>query len=64
VPPALAWKRPGLPIRWVRVVQLDCDGKPSLAGYVLVDMGGGKIMRVWETHLEFREETFEVRSDP
>jgi hypothetical protein len=63
VPPALAWKRPGLPTRWVRVVQGDRDGKPPLAGYVFVDMGGGKIMRVWERHLEFREDPLEIRSD-
>ena len=38
VPPGLAWKRPGLPSDWVRVLERHPDGVPALAGYVWLDL--------------------------
>lgn len=61
VPPALAWKRPGVPTEWVRV--LECHPEPeavagegfSLPGYVWLD-APGKVQHVLERELEFTEE--------
>jgi hypothetical protein len=61
VPPGKAWKRPGLPREWVRVLErhpepmgLVGDGYP-LPGYVWLDTPA-KPLHVAEHLLEFREE--------
>jgi hypothetical protein len=54
VPPALAWKRFGLPAEWVRVLDHHPEGVEALPGYVWLDMPG-KVRHVAEHELEFRE---------
>jgi hypothetical protein len=54
-PPALAWKRPGLPARWVRVLERHPEGVVGLPGYVWLDMPG-KVRSVREAELEFRDD--------
>ena len=54
-PPGLAWKRPGLPTDWVRVLDRHPEGVQGLSGYVWLDMLG-KVRSVPERDLEFREE--------
>jgi hypothetical protein len=54
VPPAFAWKRPGLPAQWVRVLDQHPEGYQALPGYVWPDMPG-KVRHVPERELEFRE---------
>ena len=56
VPPALAWKRPGLPTTWTRVLEwnpvaMTPDPTP---GYVWLD-APGKGLHVDERMLEFRD---------
>jgi hypothetical protein len=54
VRPALAWKRPGLPKDWVRVLERHPEGFPTEPGYVWLDMPG-KVRSVGVHELEFRE---------
>jgi len=54
-PPALAWKRPGLPTEWVRVLEHHPEGDQALPGYVWLDMPG-KVRHVPEGALEFTDE--------
>jgi hypothetical protein len=56
VPPELAWKRPGLPAAWTRVLERNPDAiKPEpLSGYVWLDVSG-RPLHVPVAHLEFRE---------
>ena len=54
VPPALAWKRPGLPSYWVPVLERHPEGVEKLPGYVWLDTRG-KRTHVWVAHLEFRD---------
>ena len=55
VPPAIAWKRPGLPTQWTRVLERNPDAmKPEpLPGYVWLDTPG-KVLHVQVARLEFR----------
>jgi hypothetical protein len=57
VPPALAWKRPGLFTEWTRVLERnDKAMRPeALPGYVWLD-SSPKRLHVWTAHLEFRDE--------
>ena len=50
-----AWKRPGLPIEWTRVLERDLEAMnpEPLAGYVWLDTRG-KRTHVWAAHLELR----------
>ena len=53
VPPHLAWKKPGLPREWVRVLARHPGGTEALPGYVWLDMPG-KACHAGEHELEFR----------
>jgi hypothetical protein len=53
VPPALAWKRPGLPTSWVQVLERHPEGVEALPGYVWLDTPG-KMLHVEVSRLEFR----------
>jgi hypothetical protein len=53
VPPGLAWKRPGLPKDWVRVLERHPGGVVAQPGYVWLDVPG-KVRHVWAAHLEVR----------
>ena len=57
VPPALAWKRPGLPTQWSRVLERNPEARnpKPLPGYVWLDAKPRR-MHVWADHLEFRDE--------
>lgn len=55
VPPHLAWKRPGLPTAWVRVLEHHPEGVKALPGYVWLDTPG-KPLHVPERDLEFTDE--------
>ena len=55
VPPGLAWKRPGLPANWVRVLESHPEGAQALPGYVWLDVPG-KVLHVEERQLEFTSE--------
>ena len=58
VPPALAWKHPGLPTEWTRVLERNPDAilhPEPLPGYVWLDTPG-KVLHVEAAHLEFRED--------
>jgi hypothetical protein len=52
-PPHLAWKRPGLPTSWVRVLERHPEGAEALPGYVWLDMPG-KLRHVPRHELEFQ----------
>jgi hypothetical protein len=55
VPPTLAWKRPGLPTEWTRVLERNEEAmnpKP-LPGYVWLELPG-KVLHVPTKDLEFR----------
>ncbi len=52
MPPALAWKRPGLPTRWVRVLERHPEGDEALPGHVWLDTPG-KVLHVGEHEHEF-----------
>jgi hypothetical protein len=54
VPPHLAWKCPGLPTEWVRVLERHPDGIANLQGYVWLDMPG-KVRSIGEHELEFTD---------
>lgn len=58
VPPALAWKGPGLPTQWVRVLDQHLEGSQALPGYVWLDMPG-KVRHVQADMLEFQEKQTE-----
>jgi hypothetical protein len=55
VPPRKAWKHPGLPVDWVRVLDRHPEGVEALPGYVWLDMPG-KVRHVREIDLEFTVE--------
>lgn len=55
VQPHLAWKRPGVPTNWVRVLESHPNGIEALPGYVWLDMPG-KVRHEREDWLEFTEE--------
>lgn len=57
MPPHLAWKRPGLPTAWTRVLERNPEAMNlvPLPGYVWLDMPG-KVRHVPATWLEFRDE--------
>jgi hypothetical protein len=54
VPPRLAWKRPGLPSEWVRVLQEHPEGETTLPDWVWLDMWP-KARAVAAHLLEFRD---------
>jgi hypothetical protein len=57
VPPVLAWKRPGLPTEWTRVIE-EMPAEmlhPLPPGYVLLDALKDRPLRAWAAHLEFRD---------
>jgi hypothetical protein len=54
-PPRLAWKRPGLPTDWVRVLERHPEGVKGLPGYVWLDMLG-KVRSVGAHELEFTDD--------
>jgi hypothetical protein len=56
VPPTLAWKHPGLPTTWTRVLERNPEAmKPDpLPGYVWLDMPG-KVLHAEAGHLEFTD---------
>jgi hypothetical protein len=54
VPPGLAWKRPGLPRDWVRVLQKHPEGTVALPGYVWLETSG-KVLHAAEHMLEFSD---------
>jgi hypothetical protein len=53
-PPHLAWKRPGLPTDWVRVLDRHPDAVEALPGYVWLDVPG-KVRHVPAQELEFTD---------
>jgi hypothetical protein len=55
VPPHLAWKHPGLPTNWTRVLERNSEAMnpEPLLGYVWLD-APGKVLHVEERQLEFR----------
>jgi len=57
VPPHLAWKHPGLPSEWTRVLERNPEAMnpEPLPGYVWLDMPG-KVRHVGAHELEFRDE--------
>jgi hypothetical protein len=57
VPPHLAWKHPGLPTEWTRVLERNEEAmRPEpLPGYVWLDMPG-KVLHVEVARLEFTDE--------
>lgn len=57
VPPALAWKHPGLPREWTRVLERNPEAmQPEpLPGYVWLDSKPRRL-HVWAEQLEFKEE--------
>ena len=56
MPPHLAWKHPGMPTEWTRVLERNEEAmRPEpLPGYVWLDTSG-KRTHVWAAHLEFRD---------
>jgi hypothetical protein len=54
VPPGLAWKRPGLPREWVRVLQRHPEGLTTIPGWCWLETPM-KVLAVSEYLLEFRE---------
>jgi hypothetical protein len=61
VPPHLAWKHPGLPTEWTRVIEeMPADMlNPLPTGYVLLDARKDRPLRAWAAHLEFRDDPSE-----
>jgi hypothetical protein len=57
VPPALAWKRPGLPTEWTRVLDRNpmAMNPDPLPGCVWLDTPG-KVLHVEASRLEFRHD--------
>jgi hypothetical protein len=57
VPPQLAWKHPGMPTEWTRVIEeMPADMiLPLPPGYVLLDVRKDRPLRAWAAHLEFRD---------
>jgi hypothetical protein len=57
VPPHLAWKRPGLPIKWTRVLKQNPEAMNPvpLDGYVWLD-APGKMLHVADHLLEFTDQ--------
>jgi hypothetical protein len=56
VPPHLAWKRPGLPTDWVRVLSVHPEGGAAMPGYVWLDTPV-KVRHARVEDLEFRAES-------
>ena len=57
VPPTLAWKHPGLPTTWTRVLERNPEAMnpEPLPGHVWLDMPG-KVLHADERHLEFTDD--------
>jgi hypothetical protein len=57
VPPGLAWKRPGLPTEWTRVLERNPEAmnQEPVKGYVWLDTPS-KVLHVEEARLEFRDD--------
>lgn len=57
VPPHLAWKRPGLPTNWVRVLERNPEAMnpDPMPDYVWLDTPE-KVLHVEESRLQFRED--------
>jgi hypothetical protein len=55
VPPGLAWKRPGLPREWVRVLERHPEGIATLPDWVWLDTPQ-KVRAVSAHLLEFTED--------
>jgi hypothetical protein len=55
VPPGLAWKRPGLPTDWVRVLDRHPEGIATLPDWCWLDTPA-KVRAVAEHFLEFRQD--------
>jgi hypothetical protein len=55
VPPRMAWKRPGLPTDWVRVLERHPEGAEAMPGYLWLDIPG-KVRRVEEHELELTDD--------
>jgi hypothetical protein len=54
--PHIAWKQPGVPTYWVRVLERHpADGSAAEPGYVWLGMPG-KVRHVGEHELEFTDE--------
>jgi hypothetical protein len=51
VRPEIAWKWPGLPTNWVKVIERHPEGFANQPGYVWLDMPG-KVRSVREQELE------------
>jgi hypothetical protein len=62
-PAHLAWKSPGLPRDWVRVLAEHPRGVKAEPGYCWLDMPG-KVLHVGEHELEFREGPYASEPDP
>jgi hypothetical protein len=56
VPLGHAWKYPGLPVDWVRVLGRHPEGDEALPGYVWLDMPG-KVRHVQASQLEFLDDS-------
>ncbi len=50
-----AWKRPGLPAHWVRVLERNPDEAVAQPGYVWLDIQG-KVRHVGTHELDFKDE--------
>ena len=52
VPPHLAWKHPGMPTEWTRVIEeMPADMLyPLLPGYVRLDARKDRPLRAWAAH--------------
>jgi hypothetical protein len=57
VPPALAWKRPGLPTEWTPILERNPEAMTPepLTGHVWLDTPG-KVLHGELSRLEFRED--------
>jgi hypothetical protein len=57
VRPELAWKQPGLPTKWTRLLEQnpEATNPDPLPGYVWLDMPG-KVLHIDEHLLEFTDE--------
>jgi hypothetical protein len=56
VPPHLAWKHPGLPTKWIPVLErnLEAMNPDPHPGYVWLELPG-KVLHTDERHLEFTD---------
>ncbi len=58
VPPHVAWKHPGMPTEWTRVLDGTPTGtiNPLPPGYVLLDTRKDRPLWALAAHLEFRDD--------